>query len=79
VTLNEGYTFSINGYHGGTFAPGRCSNCVGNCSAGDSATEPYIVAHHLILAHGAAANLYKNKYQVIQLPSKQCPENYILN
>ncbi|XP_027340261.1 vicianin hydrolase-like [Abrus precatorius] len=66
VTLNEPYSFSINGYHSGTFAPGRCSNYVGNCTAGDSATEPYIVAHHLILAHGAAATLYKKKYQAHQ-------------
>ncbi|XP_057454108.1 vicianin hydrolase-like isoform X2 [Lotus japonicus] len=66
VTLNEPYSYTINGYHGGTFAPGRCSNYVGNCTFGDSATEPYIVAHHLILAHAAAAKLYKNKYQAHQ-------------
>lgn len=67
VTLNEPYSYTLNGYHGGTFAPGRCSNYVGNCTAGDSATEPYIVAHHLILAHAAAVRLYKRKYQVIGL------------
>ncbi|GFY92139.1 beta glucosidase 15 [Actinidia rufa] len=54
-TLNEPYTYSYFGYGTGTMAPGRCSNYIGNCTAGDSSTEPYIVTHHLILAHGAAA------------------------
>ncbi|KAK7323956.1 hypothetical protein VNO77_27460 [Canavalia gladiata] len=66
VTLNEPLSYTINGYNGGTFAPGRCSKYAGNCSAGDSATEPYIVAHNLILAHEAAATLYKTKYQAHQ-------------
>lgn len=67
VTLNEPYGYSVNGYSGGNFAPGRCSNYVGKCPAGDSSTEPYIVNHHLILAHGAAVNCYKNKYQVMHI------------
>ncbi|TKY49539.1 Vicianin hydrolase [Spatholobus suberectus] len=66
VTLNEPLSYSLNGYNGGTFAPGRCSKYAGNCSAGDSATEPYIVGHYLLLAHEAAATLYKTKYQARQ-------------
>ncbi|XP_062174074.1 vicianin hydrolase-like isoform X2 [Alnus glutinosa] len=66
VTMNEPNGLSINGYTTGTFAPGRCSKYAGNCSAGNSATEPYIVAHHLLLAHGAAVKLYKDKYQPYQ-------------
>ncbi|KAI4333178.1 hypothetical protein L6164_018016 [Bauhinia variegata] len=66
VTLNEPLSYSLNGYNGGTFAPGRCSNYVGNCTAGNSATEPYIVAHHLLLAHAAAVRVYKTKYQAHQ-------------
>ncbi|KAI9116551.1 hypothetical protein K1719_012718 [Acacia pycnantha] len=66
VTLNEPYSFSVNGYNGGTFAPGRCSNYVGKCTAGDSSTEPYLVAHHLLLSHAAAVKLYKTKYQAAQ-------------
>ncbi|WVZ00537.1 hypothetical protein V8G54_026606 [Vigna mungo] len=66
VTLNEPLSYSLNGYNGGTFAPGRCSKYVGNCSAGDSATEPYIVGHNLLLAHESAATLYKTKYQAHQ-------------
>ncbi|XP_061998170.1 vicianin hydrolase-like [Rosa rugosa] len=66
ITLNEPVTFCVNGYNGGTNAPGRCSNYVGNCTAGNSATEPYIVGHHLLLAHAHSANLYKKKYQASQ-------------
>ncbi|XP_060670830.1 vicianin hydrolase [Ziziphus jujuba] len=66
ITLNEPYSFSINGYNGGTFAPGRCSSYVGNCTVGNSATEPYLVAHNLLLSHAAAVQLYKQKYQASQ-------------
>ncbi|XP_054816186.1 vicianin hydrolase-like [Prosopis cineraria] len=66
VTLNEPYGYSNNGYNTGSFAPGRCSNYVGNCASGNSATEPYLVGHHLLLAHGDAVRLYKAKYQKYQ-------------
>ncbi|XP_028247208.1 vicianin hydrolase-like [Glycine soja] len=66
VTINEPLSYSINGYNGGTFAPSRCSKYVANCSAGDSSIEPYIVGHYLLLAHEAAATLYKKKYQARQ-------------
>ncbi|XP_038879838.1 beta-glucosidase 12-like [Benincasa hispida] len=67
ITFNEQYVFTINGYAIGVFAPGRCSSWQPlNCLGGDSGTEPYIVAHHLILAHALAARLYKSKYQAYQ-------------
>ncbi|CAL2253760.1 unnamed protein product [Prunus armeniaca] len=67
TTLNEPYTYSINGYVLGCYAPGRCSNWQKlNCTGGNSAIEPYLVTHHLLLAHAAAANLYKNKFQAYQ-------------
>ncbi|KAK3042438.1 hypothetical protein RJ639_000162 [Escallonia herrerae] len=34
-----------------------------DCEVGDSGTESYRVAHHLILAHSAAVQLYREKYQ----------------
>ncbi|CAN6559367.1 unnamed protein product [Malus baccata var. baccata] len=37
-----------------------------NCTGGDSATEPYIVAHHFLLAHAHAVKVYKTKYQASQ-------------
>ncbi|KAK1552566.1 hypothetical protein Q3G72_019252 [Acer saccharum] len=47
-------------------APGRCSKYIGNCSTGNSATEPYIVTHYLILSHATAVKLYREKYQISQ-------------
>lgn len=52
------------GYSLGKHAPGRCSQLLG-CPVGDSLKEPYIVTHNLILAHAAAANLYKKEFKVI--------------
>ncbi|KAK6147452.1 hypothetical protein DH2020_018364 [Rehmannia glutinosa] len=34
--------------------------------SGKAATEPYKVAHHLILAHARAVDIYRRKYQVFQ-------------
>ncbi|KAF3450131.1 hypothetical protein FNV43_RR06211 [Rhamnella rubrinervis] len=65
-TLNEPFIFSLIGYNFGQTAPGRCSAYVGNCLGGDSATEPYIVGHNLLLAHAAAVKVYKQKFQVSQ-------------
>lgn len=65
VTLNEPNLSSMFGYAMGTQAPGRCSNYVGNCTEGNSATEPYLVTHHFILSHAASVKLYREKYQVI--------------
>ncbi|XP_048323427.2 beta-glucosidase 17-like [Ziziphus jujuba] len=66
ITLNEPNYFSSDGYASGFRAPGRCSKYIGNCTAGNSATEPYLVAHHLILAHATAVQLYRHKYQAFQ-------------
>ena len=65
ITLNEPWSYSNNGYAEGTFAPGRCSNWQDpTCLGGDSGTEPYIVAHNQLLAHAAAVDVYKKKFQV---------------
>ncbi|KAF3336125.1 beta-glucosidase 31-like protein [Carex littledalei] len=64
VTVNEPNIEPIGGYDGGFLPPRRCSYPFGiNCTGGNSTVEPYIVAHHLLLAHASAANLYKEKYQ----------------
>ncbi|XP_050227516.1 beta-glucosidase 12-like [Mercurialis annua] len=60
ITLNEPFIFSTHGYDSGDLAPGRCSSWVNKaCTAGNSATEPYIVGHHLLLAHATAVQAYK--------------------
>ncbi|XP_023641373.1 beta-glucosidase 43 isoform X1 [Capsella rubella] len=63
MTFNEPRVVAALGYDNGIFAPGRCSKAFGNCTDGNSATEPYIVAHHLILAHSAAVQRYRQNYQ----------------
>ncbi|KAI5435123.1 variant 2, Beta-glucosidase 12 [Lathyrus oleraceus] len=65
ITINEPSTYTTAGYVIGMFPPGRCSDWLNlNCTGGDSGTEPYLVAHHLLLAHAAAVQVYKTKYQV---------------
>ncbi|MED6143241.1 Beta-glucosidase 12, variant 2 [Stylosanthes scabra] len=67
ITLNEPWSVAVHGYEDGMYAPGRCSAWKNlNCTGGDSATEPYIVFHYLLLAHAAAVNIYKTKYQAVQ-------------
>ncbi|VFQ92253.1 unnamed protein product [Cuscuta campestris] len=64
ITINEPHTISVQGYDVGLQAPGRCSIFPRFiCKAGNSSTEPYIVAHNLILAHATATDIYKRKYQ----------------
>ncbi|OMO71759.1 Glycoside hydrolase, family 1 [Corchorus olitorius] len=65
VTINEAPNIGKFGYCMGIAPPGRCSDRK-NCPSGNSATEPYIAAHNLLLAHATAAKLYKNKYQATQ-------------
>ncbi|KAL6566564.1 Beta-glucosidase 44 [Orobanche minor] len=48
-TFNEPRVVAALGYDTGFFAPGRCSKEFGNCTEGNSTTEPYIVAHNMIL------------------------------
>ncbi|XP_061367286.1 beta-glucosidase 12-like [Gastrolobium bilobum] len=64
ITLNEPWSYSTNGYTTGIHAPGRCSQWLNpNCTGSDSGKEPYLVSHHQLLAHAAAVQLYKKKYQ----------------
>lgn len=61
TTINEPYVISVAGYDTGIKAVGRCSKWVNSrCQAGDSAIEPYIVSHHLLLSHAAAVQEFRN-------------------
>ncbi|MCD9642246.1 hypothetical protein HAX54_028937 [Datura stramonium] len=62
TTINEPSGYALTSYDLGIF-PLRCSWRDIGCPAGDSSTEPYIVAHHLLLAHAQTAKLYRHKYQ----------------
>lgn len=55
ITINEPLQTAVNGYGCGIFAPGRWES---------SSTEPYLAAHHQLLAHAAAVSIYRNKYKV---------------
>ncbi|KAF5461045.1 hypothetical protein F2P56_020871 [Juglans regia] len=59
ITFNEPRGYSIQGYDLGIQAPGRCS-LLGHllCKMGKSSTEPYIVAHNILLSHAAAYHSY---------------------
>ncbi|XP_031253392.1 beta-glucosidase 44-like [Pistacia vera] len=62
-TFNEPRVIAALGFDNGLNPPSRCSKEVGNCTAGDSGTEPYIAAHNMILAHAAAVERYRENYQ----------------
>ncbi|VAI77575.1 unnamed protein product [Triticum turgidum subsp. durum] len=67
ITFNEPHTVAVQGYDSGIHAPGRCSVlrhlC---CKQGSSGTEPYIVAHNIILAHAMVSDIYRKKYKAEQ-------------
>ncbi|CAN6292177.1 unnamed protein product [Urochloa humidicola] len=62
-TFNEPRIVALLGYDTGSNPPQRCTQCA---AGGNSATEPYIVAHNFLLAHAAAVARYRTKYQAAQ-------------
>lgn len=64
-TVNEPNVFALGGYDQGALPPQRCSPPFGfvNCTRGNSTTEPYLVVHHILLAHSSAVRLYTRKYR----------------
>lgn len=67
ITFNEPHTFAVQGYDVGLQAPGRCSILLhAFCTAGHSATEPYLVGHNVLLAHSTVVDIYKRKYKPTQ-------------
>lgn len=64
ITFNEPHTVSVQGYDVGLHAPGRCTILLHLfCRAGNSATEPYIVAHNILRSHAVVVDIYRNKYK----------------
>ncbi|KAL5701271.1 hypothetical protein ACHQM5_026625 [Ranunculus cassubicifolius] len=68
TTVNEPNIMAYAGYGSGQWPPRRCSKPGGvyNCKTGNSSIEPYIVVHHLLLAHASAVEVYRKKYQAKQ-------------
>lgn len=65
LTLNEPWCVAVLGYGRGVFAPGRCSDR-NRSQEGDSSTEPWIVAHNLILSHASAVKVYRDEFKPTQ-------------
>ncbi|KAE8023153.1 hypothetical protein FH972_008889 [Carpinus fangiana] len=64
ITFNEPHTFAVQGYDVGLQAPGRCSILLHLfCRSGNSAREPYIVAHNVLLSHATVTDIYRKKYK----------------
>ncbi|PWA54602.1 glycoside hydrolase family 1 [Artemisia annua] len=57
ITINEPLQTAVNGYFTGVFAPGRCES---------QSPEPYLAAHHQLLAHAEAVSIYRKKFKVVQ-------------
>ncbi|KAI7725119.1 hypothetical protein M8C21_005151 [Ambrosia artemisiifolia] len=57
ITINEPLETAVNGYSTGVFAPGKRNS---------HSAEPYLVAHHQLLAHAEAVSIYKTKFQDLQ-------------
>ncbi|KAK7342598.1 hypothetical protein VNO80_25554 [Phaseolus coccineus] len=68
ITFNEPHNFALHGYDLGIQAPGRCS-LLGRllCKKGKSSTEPYIVAHNILLSHAAAYRSYQLHFKEQQV------------
>ncbi|KAK9691677.1 hypothetical protein RND81_09G211600 [Saponaria officinalis] len=68
ITINEPNYYAILGYALGYQVPNRCTRWQGPpcVLGGDSATEPYVVGHNLLLSHAAAVNLYRQHYHASQ-------------
>jgi len=62
ITFNEPWCSSILGYSVGQFAPGRTSDR-NKSPVGDSSTEPWIVGHNLLIAHGRAVKAYRDDFK----------------
>ncbi|MBA0551461.1 hypothetical protein Golob_022345 [Gossypium lobatum] len=62
MTFNEPRVVAALGFDNGINLPNRCLKQFGNYSYGNSTTEPYIAAYHLILSHVEAVKRYREKY-----------------
>jgi beta-glucosidase/6-phospho-beta-glucosidase/beta-galactosidase len=62
ITFNEPWCSAVLGYNTGFFAPGRTSDR-SKSKEGDSARECWTVGHNILLAHGAAVKVYREKFK----------------
>ncbi|KAK1550738.1 hypothetical protein Q3G72_023924 [Acer saccharum] len=63
TTLNEPNLFTEMAYIRGWYPPAHCSVPFGNCTAGNSDTEPLFALHNMMLSHAKAVKLYRQTFQ----------------
>jgi len=51
--VNKANACAAFGYDLGISPPQRCSTSLSNYSKGNSSIEPYLAAHHILLAHAS--------------------------
>ncbi|KAI5055836.1 hypothetical protein GOP47_0029357 [Adiantum capillus-veneris] len=69
ITFDEPNDYVALAYASTQSPPGRCTpgnGIYGNCTIGNSSTEPYLVAHNILVAHSVVAKLYKATYKDAQ-------------
>jgi beta-glucosidase len=62
ITFNEPWCSAILGYNSGYFAPGHTSDR-NKSKVGDSAREPWIAGHNMLIAHGRAVKAYRDDFK----------------
>lgn len=63
ITMNEPHEYTLDHTHLG------CKDRTGSCGHKNIKDAPYIMAHHVILSHATAAQIYRQKYKVIKINS----------
>lgn len=64
ITLNEPWSYSTGIFSTGIYSSKQCPKSDPDKCTIDFATHPYLAAHYQLLAHAAAAHIYRKKYQV---------------
>ncbi|XP_008226673.2 PREDICTED: beta-glucosidase 18-like isoform X2 [Prunus mume] len=62
ITFNEPNLMIEFAYIRGWYPPARCSTPFGNCSSGNSDTEPLIAMHNILIAHATAVDTYRRVF-----------------
>jgi beta-glucosidase len=63
ITFNEPWCSAVLGYHSGAHAPGRCSDRGVSPAGGDSAVEPWVAGHSILVAHGRAVRAFREEFK----------------
>lgn len=64
TTFNEPNLLVEMAYIRGKYPPARCSAPFGNCSDGNSDSEPLVAMHNILLSHALAAKIYRREFKV---------------